>query len=1145
MAEATERLLLQVDAATELLRRHLAEGEQPLERFERRADQMAQRVEQSIGDMGKRFGNFAQLADDAATRAQRSFETSFSQVQKLAAQAIKGPTIDGRVNLGAEDIRAGAAAAQDQARAFELIGEAAQRTAARIGDTSEATRLFIQATKASQIEAQQKATALLAEAGALERVEIELLQSADATELFVTKHQRLTQAAAEAERLAASERNAAAETRALASAADMLRAELDPMYLAQQRFNAELDRADALLAAGTITQREYGAATQVARDRLYAHAQAITGTLPGTTELTRGTGGLRSAMQGLSFQAQDTFTQVSMGANVLSVIAIQGGQAAGQFAMLEGKAGNVARVLIGPWGLAGTAALLILGSLTKDMDLFGNKLDDAKKKLEDDAKATDLTAQAKKRFESSLSGVVAALKEQDEALKKTAQSERTSAEQANIAAKTKRDQALAIRQVTAAKLAEALADLDNFSMTGGTTGAAALQNQARSDRVNSLKADLATATKAVTDAERQVNVSRVDLAAEQAQIAIDPIRSVTKLYDDRIKALKDEQREQARLGKVIDAESKQRIQQLETEKKAAVETAQARQRAIRSTGNNNQIGRTIDVSEATRIAASIGGRVTSGVRTRERQEQLYADKLAGRHAGPVAKPGTSDHERGQAIDIAFAPGLTVGKIREAFAKEGVAIRQLLVERDQKVFHVAFGKAAPRGPSQATLDKRTETARKAVLRDDSEYTDQERSARQRLLEATRRTAASEEQRDQLVRDSINAEADATEKKVANQFEAGEITLAQAGHLYSINEATRSQKLQNVKIAAATRTIERKYTAEEDDLQARLSLLRLSEDLATTDAQRREVARQILDAEQALRRKALERVRDTSQGPQEVQRARVQLSRLPDVERAEQEQSVRQNAGPLEQYRQRLHAASDDMRASLEDAAVRGFGALEDAGSRATASAVTNLLHLRGVAGDVIGGVIQDLARLAIQKAIVKAAGNSFFGLLADGGAIADLPGYADGGTPGGQIQGPGTGRSDSILAVLGGGKGAIRVSTGEFIVNELATRENLPLLHAINQRRLPRFADGGALSSPRIPTLRSPSLPDFSAARGGRRDEVEHRVKVDIAPSPLFETTMEQTSYRMVAGAAEPIMAGAEARTRRSLSRPSLPGGSAW
>ncbi len=67
------------------------------------------------------------------------------------------------------------------------------------------------------------------------------------------------------------------------------------------------------------------------------------------------------------------------------------------------------------------------------------------------------------------------------------------------------------------------------------------------------------------------------------------------------------------------------------------------------------------------------------------------------------------------------------------------------------------------------------------------------------------------------------------------------------------------------------------------------------------------------------------------------------------------------------------------------------------------------------------------------------------LLGTGGLFAD----------GGQVRGPGTGRSDSIVA---------RVSDGEFVVNAESTKRFLPLLHAVNDNKIPKFADGGLVSA---------------------------------------------------------------------------------
>jgi len=48
-------------------------------------------------------------------------------------------------------------------------------------------------------------------------------------------------------------------------------------------------------------------------------------------------------------------------------------------------------------------------------------------------------------------------------------------------------------------------------------------------------------------------------------------------------------------------------------------------------------------------------RVTSVFRSREKQQQLWDRFVAGIHAYPVARPGTSRHEVGRAMDISVDP----------------------------------------------------------------------------------------------------------------------------------------------------------------------------------------------------------------------------------------------------------------------------------------------------------------------------------------------------------------------------------------------------------------------------------------------------------------------------------------------------------
>src|SRR5512143_3290057 len=50
-------------------------------------------------------------------------------------------------------------------------------------------------------------------------------------------------------------------------------------------------------------------------------------------------------------------------------------------------------------------------------------------------------------------------------------------------------------------------------------------------------------------------------------------------------------------------------------------------------------------------SAGIRAEITSGVRSYSQQARLYRRWLAGLNPYPVAPPGTSDHERGLAVDI--------------------------------------------------------------------------------------------------------------------------------------------------------------------------------------------------------------------------------------------------------------------------------------------------------------------------------------------------------------------------------------------------------------------------------------------------------------------------------------------------------------
>lgn len=114
---------------------------------------------------------------------------------------------------------------------------------------------------------------------------------------------------------------------------------------------------------------------------------------------------------------------------------------------------------------------------------------------------------------------------------------------------------------------------------------------------------------------------------------------------------------------------------------------------------------------------------------------------------------------------------------------------------------------------------------------------------------------------------------------------------------------------------------------------------------------------------------------------------------------------------------------------------------------------NALEALIVKGESFNDVLKNIAQSLIQAGIQAALfGSGPFGNIFGGTSIMTqlFPGLAAK-ADGGIINGPGTGRSDSILT---------RLSNGEFVVNAKATARNRHLLEAINAGSLPGYATGG-------------------------------------------------------------------------------------
>ena len=141
---------------------------------------------------------------------------------------------------------------------------------------------------------------------------------------------------------------------------------------------------------------------------------------------------------------------------------------------------------------------------------------------------------------------------------------------------------------------------------------------------------------------------------------------------------------------------------------------------------------------------------------------------------------------------------------------------------------------------------------------------------------------------------------------------------------------------------------------------------------------------------------------------------------------------------------------------------------------------------------VGTIISSLAALITGMA-TKAASGIGKGFLKIGAM------FGGGAATGGLIKGLGTGTSDSNL---------IRVSTGEFIVNAKATKNNLKLLTTLNSGKLKKFATGGLIASSMLAT---PSMANISSQSG--KSNNSQVVNINITGDISRQTKAE--IYRML------------------------------
>ena len=215
------------------------------------------------------------------------------------------------------------------------------------------------------------------------------------------------------------------------------------------------------------------------------------------------------------------------------------------------------------------------------------------------------------------------------------------------------------------------------------------------------------------------------------------------------------------------------------------------------------------------------------------------------------------------------------------------------------------------------------------------------------------------------------------------------------------------------------------------------------------------------------------------------------------------------------------------ASSEASAMRLNDAMRGVASTMTSNLTTGLTDMLDGTKSLSQGftdlgktIVRALEEAVIKMLVVAPIMRGMQGMLgfSDAGLIGPVkpPGYA----AGGRISGPGSGTSDRILA---------RVSNGEFITNASATARHLPLLKAINDNRIPKFADGG-LVGVGVPSASAPMV-------AGGTTVIAPQIAVTVQGSPGQSSADHAAMGERIAKSIDPAIRKIVAAEIRTQMRP--------
>jgi hypothetical protein len=831
--------------------------------------------------------------------------------------------------------------------------------------------------------------------------------------------------------------------------AKQLIAAIDPLFAAQHRYDAELEKANQLYKTGSLSAQEFAKVQAGLKAQLDQQVGSF-GRVAGMS------GNLRSGMQQLSFQVGDVAQGFALGVKPMTIFAQQGGQIIQTFQLMGGAGNKFLGFLAGPWGIAlqvAASLMVLLASRHKDA---AETIDDLVARMKKEADQARLNESANKVWASSLDGVAEAQRKLRGEIEQSIQVQEIQNKQNLRSAEARLRQQQAALPSLKQELAAAqqgLKDAQEFARANAgdpDTAAAGLKLIAdAAAKIELVQGKIAKLNQDITDSQKTIREAAIPVARDFASAWTNAAVAVGQAFDEfrnKIELAATDSKQLAGSLNPIEASLESARKASENAAEAGIKVGSAGRKiqdltnaliqgkigpdaytksvnalakslqsaadaAKQAKKGVGEFGKEIGFDEAASIAKSAGFSVTSAYRSTAHQAALYNNPSVNRPGNPVAKPGTSAHEgvNGKwALDIAFAPGLTPDKIRKVYGDQGVRLSAIFKEKGH--FHIEGSRS-----QAAASEKSAQAAEAKQIRNDNSFEERSDQLNDQLLQAQMQLVDDTVKQAEYAEELVKAEQHRLDNAIQNDVEEGKLTQAQADILKGKNAQIAAQQIQNIETQKQVNLLRDEDERNRDSYEYAIELLRGREALARTTTDRKTIELQILDLVYEEKRQHLETLKAQAELAGKIRKAadiQEEINRLPIQQASDRENVERQNQGPLQNYLDSLPHSADELNERLQALEVQGIDGLATALSHVG----EGWKAMRDIALQTIQDILQQLIKLQIESMIFKVLGGG-------GGSFGGVGGMLSGGAMGGGLFSGGVG------SLFAGGAGAGAFSGG--------------------------------------------------------------------------------------------------------------------